>query len=54
MGVKPKWDSKSAGEYERSLKPKEMKKEEQPKREWVGLTDEEMAVLWKEIGRAHV
>ena len=41
MRIKPKWDSKSVGKYERSLTLKEVKVEQQPQRQWVGLTDDE-------------
>lgn len=42
--IKPKWDSKSVGEYERSLKPKVEDDDDiqDYKKPWVGLTDEEM------------
>ena len=49
MRIKPKWDSKSAGEYEQSLKLREVKVENTPKREWVGLTDEERNQLWRDV-----
>lgn len=41
--IKPKWDSKSVGEYERSLKPKVEDDDDIQtyKKPWVGLTDEE-------------
>lgn len=41
--LKPKWDSKSVGEYERSLKPKVEDDDDiqDYKKPWVGLTPEE-------------
>lgn len=41
--IKPKWDSKSVGEYERSLKPKVEDDDDiqDYKKPWVGLTDAE-------------
>jgi len=43
MTIKPKWDSKSAGEYERSLTLRDIKVEDDDdiqdyKKPWVGLT----------------
>jgi len=50
MTIKPKWDSKSAGEYERSLTLRDIKVEDDDdiqdyKKPWVGLTDDEIELL---------
>jgi hypothetical protein len=44
MTIKPKWDAKSAGEYERRLKAEREDDDDiqDYKKPWVGLTDEEM------------
>ena len=44
MTIKPKWDAKSAGEYERRLKAEREDDDDTQdyKKPWVGLTDEEM------------
>ena len=46
MSIKPKWDSKSAGEYEQSLTLREVKKET-PKREWIELTPQEYDEIYR-------
>ena len=50
--IKPKWDSKSVGEYERSLKPKVEDDDDiqEYKKPWVGLTDEERFELAVQTG----
>jgi len=53
MTIKPRWDSKSAGEYERSLTLRDTKVEDDDdiqdyKKPWVGLTDEEQMALLKD------
>jgi hypothetical protein len=50
MTIKPKWDSKSAGEYERSLTLRDIKVEDDDdiqdyKKPWVGLTDEQFQTI---------
>lgn len=56
MTIKPKWDSKSAGEYERRLKAEREDDDDiqDYKKPWVGLTDEEIEDCYKQggIGRA--
>jgi len=52
MTIKPKWDSKSAGEYERSLTLRDIKVEDDDdiqdyKKQWVGLTVEENEEIQK-------
>ncbi len=52
MTIKPKWDSKSAGEYERSLTLRDIKVEDDDdiqdyKKPWVGLTDDERDAIFE-------
>jgi hypothetical protein len=44
MTIKPKWDAKSAGEYERRMKAEKEDDDDIQvyKKPWVGLTDEEI------------
>ena len=46
--IKPKWNSKSVGEYERSLKPKVEDDDDiqEYKKPWVGLTDDEVREIY--------
>jgi len=50
MTIKPKWDSKSAGEYERRLKAEREDDDDiqDYKKPWVGLTDDEQMALLKD------
>lgn len=50
MTIKPKWDSKSAGEYERRMKAEKEDDDDiqDYKKPWVGLTDEEIEQGCKE------
>jgi hypothetical protein len=55
MTIKPKWDSKSAGEYERSLTLRDIKVEDDDdiqdyKKQWVGLTPEDWDYIEKNCG----
>lgn len=47
MTIKPRWDSKSAGEYERRLKAEREDDDDiqDYKKPWVGLTDDEIELL---------
>jgi hypothetical protein len=50
MTIKPRWDSKSAGEYERRMKAEKEDDDDIQvyKKPWVGLTDEEIEQGCKE------
>jgi hypothetical protein len=50
MTIKPRWDSKSAGEYERRMKAEKEDDDDiqDYKKPWVGLTDEEIEQGCKE------
>jgi hypothetical protein len=51
MTIKPKWDSKSAGEYERRMKAEKEDDDDIQvyKKPWVGLTDEERDDCYDEV-----
>ena len=48
MTIKPKWDAKSAGEYERRMKAEKEDDDDIQvyKKPWVGLTDDEILDMW--------
>ncbi len=50
MTIKPRWDSKSAGEYERRMKAEKEDDDDiqDYKKPWVGLTEEEIEQGCKE------
>lgn len=55
MTIKPRWDSKSAGEYERRLKAEREDDDDiqDYKKPWVGLTIGETAIIVKMLERGN-
>ena len=55
MTIKPKWDSKSAGEYERRMKAEKEDDDDiqDYKKPWVGLTIVETAEIVKTLERGN-
>ncbi len=51
MTIKPRWDSKSAGEYERRMKAEKEDDDDiqDYKKPWVGLTEQEQGAIMEDL-----